>query len=34
MHFLEPVPTGNNTAEQLKEKIFAIMKEYYLRHNH
>ena len=33
MHFLEPVPTDNHTAEQLKEKVFAIMKEYYVRHN-
>ena len=32
IHFLEPVsPQGLNT-EELKEKIFAIMKNYYLAH--
>ena len=34
MHFLEAVIPGSNTVEQLKEKVFAIMKEYYVRHNH
>jgi len=29
MHFLEPIATDGNTAEQLKEKVFAVMKEYY-----
>jgi 1-acyl-sn-glycerol-3-phosphate acyltransferase len=33
MHFLEPVPVGSQTAGQLKEKIFALMKEYYVQHN-
>ena len=32
MHFLEPVPVGSLTAEQLKEKIFTLMKEYYVQH--
>jgi 1-acyl-sn-glycerol-3-phosphate acyltransferase len=31
MHFLEPVAVGTQTAEQLKEKIFAVMKEYYVK---
>jgi 1-acyl-sn-glycerol-3-phosphate acyltransferase len=34
MHFLEPIPSDNTTVEQLKEKVFAIMKAYYLQHNH
>lgn len=34
MHFLEPVVPDNNTVEQLKEKVFVIMTEYYARHNH
>ena len=29
MHFLEPVPTDGYTVEQLKEKVFTIMKDYY-----
>ena len=29
MHFLEPVTPGTNTVDQLKEKVFAIMKDYY-----
>lgn len=29
MHFLEPVATGGYTVEQLKEKVFAIMKDHY-----
>lgn len=32
MHFLEPVPAGSQTADQLKEKVFSVMKEYYIRH--
>jgi 1-acyl-sn-glycerol-3-phosphate acyltransferase len=32
MHFLEPVDTDNLTVDQLKEKVFGIMKEYYVRH--
>jgi hypothetical protein len=34
MHFLEPVSPGSMTTEQLKETIFAHMKEYYLQHLH
>jgi 1-acyl-sn-glycerol-3-phosphate acyltransferase len=30
MHFLEPVAVGEQTTEQLKEKIFALMQEYYV----
>jgi len=33
MHFLPPVPVGSQTAEQLKEKVFNMMKEYYVQHN-
>ncbi len=29
MHFLEPVPVQDQTADQLKQKVFEIMKEYY-----
>lgn len=33
MHFLEPVPVNENeTTTQLKEKVFTIMKEYYVKH--
>ncbi len=31
MHFLEPVPAGTQTAEELKEKVFNLMKDYYVR---
>ncbi len=32
MHFLEPVAVGpGDTVESLKEKLFAIMSEYYVR---
>lgn len=34
MHFLEPVLVEALTADQLKEKVFGIMKEYYLKHQH
>jgi len=30
MHFLEPVPVGDQTADQLKERVFNLMKEYYV----
>jgi 1-acyl-sn-glycerol-3-phosphate acyltransferase len=30
MHFLEPIPAGTQTMEQLKEKVFAVMQEYYV----
>jgi 1-acyl-sn-glycerol-3-phosphate acyltransferase len=31
MHFLDPIYPGNDTVDQLKEKTFAIMKDYYVR---
>ena len=34
MHFLEPVPPGTETADHLKEKIFELMKNYYVQHQH
>jgi len=34
MHFLEPVAPDSLSAEQLKEKIFLLMKEYYVEHLH
>jgi len=34
MHFLEPVPIDSMTADQLKEKLFTLMKEYYVQHRH
>jgi 1-acyl-sn-glycerol-3-phosphate acyltransferase len=33
MHFLPPVPVENKTVQQLKEEVFAIMKEYYVQHS-
>ncbi|HLG40633.1 MAG TPA: lysophospholipid acyltransferase family protein [Chitinophagaceae bacterium] len=30
MHFLEPVEPGTQTLDQLKEKVFTVMKEYYV----
>ncbi len=32
MHFLEPVPVASLTAEQLKEKVFILMRDYYVQH--
>lgn len=32
MDFLEPVPVNGQTAEQLRDKVFAIMKDYYTKH--
>jgi 1-acyl-sn-glycerol-3-phosphate acyltransferase len=31
MHFLPPVPVDSLTTEQLKEKVFMIMKDYYVK---
>jgi len=31
MHFLEPVAVGSLSVEQLKEKVFGLMKEYYVK---
>jgi hypothetical protein len=33
MHFLEPIPAGTLTKEELKEKVFNVMKEYYVQHS-
>jgi len=33
MHFLDAVPVNGQTSEQLKEKVFGLMKDYYIRHN-
>ena len=33
MHFLEPIATDSCTVDQLKEKVFAVMKDYYVDHN-
>ena len=33
MHFLEPVPVNNQTSEELKDKVFELMKSYYVQHN-
>jgi 1-acyl-sn-glycerol-3-phosphate acyltransferase len=33
MHFLEPVPVDGQTSDQLKEKVFQLMKNYYVQHN-
>ena len=30
MHFLEPVAVGSQTVEQVKEKVFALMRDYYV----
>ncbi|MBC7949564.1 MAG: 1-acyl-sn-glycerol-3-phosphate acyltransferase [Chitinophagaceae bacterium] len=32
MHFLPAVPVGNLTIDQLKEKVHAIIREYYVKH--
>lgn len=32
MHFLPPVSSKGLTAEELKEKVFAIMQDHYTRH--
>ncbi len=32
MHFLEAVPPDNLTADQLKEKVFLLMRDYYVQH--
>jgi 1-acyl-sn-glycerol-3-phosphate acyltransferase len=34
LHFLEAVPVDGLTAEQLQEKIFTIMKDYYVQNRH
>lgn len=32
MHFLEPVSPTNLTVTELRDKVFEIMKDYYIRH--
>jgi 1-acyl-sn-glycerol-3-phosphate acyltransferase len=32
MHFLEPVSPASLSVEELKEKVFRLMKEYYVQH--
>jgi len=32
MDFLEAIPVEGITAEQLREKVFAVMKDYYIKH--
>ncbi len=34
MHFLEAIPVDGQTAEQLKDKVFEVMKDYYVQHQH
>lgn len=34
IHFLEPVRSEGLTAEQLKEKVFLLMKDYYVNNSH
>lgn len=34
IHFLKPVSPASLNTEQLKEKIFTQMKEYYVQHRH
>ncbi|MDZ4808693.1 MAG: 1-acyl-sn-glycerol-3-phosphate acyltransferase [Bacteroidota bacterium] len=33
MHFLEAIPANGQTTEQLRDKVFAIMKDYYVQHS-
>lgn len=34
LHFLPAIEPGNQTTSELKEKIFTLMKEYYVQHLH
>ena len=34
MHFLEAIPVDGQTAEELRDKVFAIMRDYYVQHQH
>lgn len=34
MHFLAPISPANKSTQELKEEVFAIMQDYYIRHNH
>jgi 1-acyl-sn-glycerol-3-phosphate acyltransferase len=33
MHFLDPIYPGNLSTEELKQKTFDLMKEYYIQGN-
>ena len=33
MHFLPPISSSSQTVERSKEKVFTIMKDYYVRNN-
>ena len=33
MDFLEPIPVGGQTTEQLRDKVFQVMKDHYLKYN-
>ena len=33
MHFLEPVPVGTQSVEELKEKVFGLMQNYFVKNN-
>lgn len=34
MYFLEPVEVNGQTSDELKEKVFGIMKDFYVKHQH
>lgn len=34
IHFLEPIEVNGQTSDQLKEKIFNLMQDYYVQNNH
>ena len=34
MHFLPPVETAGKQPQELREEIHALMKDYYVKHNH
>lgn len=33
LHFLEPIPPGTMNTEELKEKVFGVMRDYYTKHS-
>lgn len=33
MDFLEPIPVEGQTTEQLRDKVFQVMKDHYLKYN-
>jgi 1-acyl-sn-glycerol-3-phosphate acyltransferase len=34
MHFLQPIPVGNKSVQELKDEVFTIMKDYYVQHSY